>query len=141
MDDPPARAPHRKQSLRDEAILAAVRRGDARVVAEFYRRITPIVERTVSRLFGRSDSDREDLVQIASVQIIESLPTYRSECPLDSWVSAVSANVVYKYIRRRRLERRVTDHLAAMRADRAWAFVLHVAQDPALARALERGGA
>ncbi len=97
----------RKPTQSDEAILAAVRRGDATVAADFYWRIKPVVERTVRRLFGRWDCDGEDLVQVALVQIIESLPSYRGECPLDAWLSAVAANVVYKYIRRRRLERRI----------------------------------
>ncbi len=97
----------RRSVQSDEAILAAVRRGDPAVAADFYWRIKPVVERTVRRLFGKSDCDGEDVVQIALVQIIESLPSYRGECPLDAWVSAVSANVVYKHIRRRRLERRI----------------------------------
>jgi RNA polymerase sigma-70 factor, ECF subfamily len=100
-------ASHRRPTRTDEAILAAVRAGDERVASDFYWRIKPVVERTVRRLFGRSDCDGEDLVQIALVQIIESLGSYRGECPLDAWLSAVSANVVYKHIRRRRLERRI----------------------------------
>jgi RNA polymerase sigma-70 factor (ECF subfamily) len=148
-------ASDRRPTQSDEAILAAVRRGDAAVATDFYWRVKPTVERTVRRLFGRADCDGEDLVQIALIQIIESLPTYRGECPLDAWVSAVSANVVYKHIRRRKLERRIFEaafdgpeppapatggvhrmlardttrrvaaHLGAMRAERSWAFVLH----------------
>jgi RNA polymerase sigma-70 factor, ECF subfamily len=151
---PAAGVPRPSES--DDAIVAAVRRGDAAVAAEFYWRITPVVERTVRRLFGKADCDAEDVVQIALVQIIESLSSYRGECPLDAWVAAVSANVVYKHIRRRRLERRIfedaldapeaaapsssggvhrmlvrdatrriSEHLAAMRPDRSWTFLLH----------------
>ena len=92
---------------RDDEILEAVRRGDAVVAEDFYWRIKPVVDRTVRRLIGRLDRDGEDLVQIALVQLIESLPAYRGECPLDAWVSAVAAHVVYKHIRRRRLERNI----------------------------------
>ena len=92
---------------RDDEILEAVRRGDAVVAGDFYWRIKPVGDRTVRRLIGRLDRDGEDLVQIALVQLIESLPAYRGECPLDAWVSAVAANVVYKHIRRRRLERNI----------------------------------
>jgi len=94
-------------SRRDDEILAAVRRGDAVVAEDFYWRIKPVVDRTVRRLIGQLDRDGEDLVQIALVQLIESLPTYRGECPLDAWVSSVAAHVVYKHIRRRRLERNI----------------------------------
>jgi RNA polymerase sigma-70 factor, ECF subfamily len=142
----------------DDEILGALRRGDDGVAEDFYWRVKPVVDRTVRRLLGRLDDDGEDLVQIALIELIESLPSYRGECLLDGWVSAVSAHVVYKHIRRRRLERnifvssldedqefaasqntsgvaqttllreavkRIADHLAAMSADRAWAFVLH----------------
>lgn len=94
-------------SRRDDEILEAVRRGDAVVAEDFYWRIKPIVDRTVRRLVGRLDRDGEDLVQIALVQLIESLTSYRGECPLDAWVSTVTAHVVYKHIRRRRLERTI----------------------------------
>jgi len=91
----------------DDEILGALRRDDDTVAADFYWRVKPVVERTVHRLLGRLDSDGEDVVQIALIQLIESIPRYRGECPLNAWVSAVSANVVYKHIRRRRLERDV----------------------------------
>jgi RNA polymerase sigma-70 factor (ECF subfamily) len=94
-------------SRRDDEILEAVRRGDAGVAEDFYWRIKPVVDRTVRRLIGRLDCDGEDLVQMALVQIIESLRSYRGECPLDAWVSTVAAHVVYKHIRRRRLERNI----------------------------------
>jgi RNA polymerase sigma-70 factor (ECF subfamily) len=142
----------------DDEILAGVRHGNRDVAPDFYRRVKPVVDRTVHRLIGTLDSDGDDLVQVALIHLIESLPSYRGECPLDAWVSAVAANVVYKHIRRRRLERnifastlrsdddfldgyqihgtaltsqfrealeRLGDHLAAMKAERAWAFVLH----------------
>ena len=91
----------------DDEILGALRRGDDHVAADFYWRVKPVVDRTVRRLSGRLDSDCEDLVQVALIQLIESMPSYRGECPLDAWASAVSANVVYKHIRRRRLERNI----------------------------------
>src|SRR5450432_4148222 len=97
----------RRASRSDDEILGALRRGDEGIAADFYWRVKPVVDRTVRRLLGRLDSDGEDMVQVALMQLIESLPSYRGECPLDAWVSAVSANVVYKHIRRRRLERNI----------------------------------
>jgi RNA polymerase sigma factor (sigma-70 family) len=102
-----SKAVDRRPGRSDEAILAAVRAGDGTVADDFYWRIKPVVERTIRRLLSWSTGDGEDLVQIALIEIIESLPRYRGESPLDAWVAAVSANVVYKYIRRRRLERRI----------------------------------
>ncbi len=101
----PAGAPAPAPRLRDDELLAGLRRGDPAVARDFYWRVRPIVARTVRRLLGRLDQDGEDLVQIALIQLIEAVPRYRGECPLDAWISAVSANVIYKHIRRRRLER------------------------------------
>jgi len=147
----------RRPSRSDDEILAGLRRGDLDVAEDFYWRVKPVVDRTVRRLLGRMDRDGEDLVQIALIQLIESVAGYRGECALDAWVSTVSAHVVYKHIRRRRLERtifaaaleedeelvssprssgaeatslrealrQIAEHLASMREDRSWAFLLH----------------
>jgi RNA polymerase sigma-70 factor (ECF subfamily) len=102
-----ASAPARRARRSDDEILASLRRGDLGVAEDFYWRVKPLVDRTVRRLLGRLDRDGEDLVQVALIQLIESVPGYRGECALDAWVSTVSANVVYKHIRRRRLERTI----------------------------------
>jgi RNA polymerase sigma-70 factor (ECF subfamily) len=99
----PERPPHRS----DDEILAGLRRGETGVAEDFYWRVKPVVDRTVRRLLGRLDRDGEDLVQLGLIQLIESVKAYRGECALDAWVSTVSANVVYKHIRRRRLERTI----------------------------------
>jgi RNA polymerase sigma-70 factor (ECF subfamily) len=92
------------------------------------------------------------MVQIAMIELIRSLGRFRGECSLDTWTSTISANVVYKHIRRRCLENRifsrelapedvthsstqnpvmhgmveqVFNHLQQMSPERAWAFLLH----------------
>jgi RNA polymerase sigma-70 factor (ECF subfamily) len=97
----------RRPEISDDQLLAGIRGGKAEMAEPFYWRVKPVVDRTVQRLWGRIDPDGEDIVQLTLIQLIEALPRYRGECPLDAWVSAVSANVVYKHIRRRRLERSV----------------------------------
>lgn len=97
----------RRPRRSDDEILAGLRGGDLDVAEDFYWRVKSVVERTVRRLLGRMDRDGEDLVQIALVHLIESVAAYRGECALDAWVSTVSAHVVYKHIRRRRLERTI----------------------------------
>jgi RNA polymerase sigma-70 factor (ECF subfamily) len=95
------RAPKRS----DVELLTGLRRGDPALAEDFYWRVKPVVTRTVRRLLGRLDQDGEDIAQLTMIQLIEALPRYRGDCPLDAWVSAVSANVIYKHIRRRQLER------------------------------------
>lgn len=122
------------------------------MASAFYSRTRPTVERTVRRMLGHSDSELDDLVQIAMIELIRSLDSYRGECALDTWITTVSARVVYKHLRRRGLERRIFDpappaeniagrghqlpvvrgllrrilhHLERITDERAWAFLLH----------------
>ncbi len=140
------------EPLDDARLVAAVRSGRSAMAGPFYDRTRPVVARTVHRLLGASDSDFDDLVQVAMIELLHSLDRYRGDCSLDTWTSTISANVVYKQIRRRSLERsifarelapedvpqtvhqrpvlrgmveRVTHHLAQMAHERAWTFLLH----------------
>ena len=140
------------EPLDDARLVAAVRSGNSAMAGPFYDRTRGMVARTVQRLLGASDSDFDDLVQVALIELLRSLDLYRGECSLDTWTATISANVVYKHIRRRGLERhifarelapedvpqtahqrpvlrgmveRVMHHLAQMAHERAWTFLLH----------------
>jgi RNA polymerase sigma-70 factor (ECF subfamily) len=97
----------------DAVLLAAVRAGDAGAADAFCRRIGPLVERTVRRLLGRLDEDGQDVAQNALIELVYDIDRFRGECALDYWVSTVTAHLVYKHIRRRRLERRLFARLLA----------------------------
>ena len=139
--------------LDDTRLLAAIRAGDPHAATALYERSRPIVDRTVRRLLGRPDQDQQDISQQAMVEIVRSVDRYRGECPLDGWIATVAAHIVWKSLRRRKLERRllvldsthemeapeqpartallrsvlrrVKGHLEAMDEARAWAFLLH----------------
>jgi RNA polymerase sigma-70 factor (ECF subfamily) len=140
--------------LDDSTLLAGVRAQDASLSKAFYDRVRPIVDRTLARLLGPRDSDYEDVAQRALFELVSTIGRFRGECPLDAWVSIVTARVAYRTIRRRRAERRlfvdeqpqevslatrshasavaarqaierVRAELERMNADRAWAFMLH----------------
>jgi RNA polymerase sigma-70 factor (ECF subfamily) len=136
----------------DHELLSALRSGDDAVATLFYHRVRPHVVATVGRMLGTRDQDFEDIVQVSLVELVRSIDTFRGECGLDSWVSRVTAYVVCKQIRRRRLERglfaqaptevpdggraghrllarslleRVRSHLEELDQDKALAFLLH----------------
>jgi len=141
--------------LDDAALVTAVRMGNPAVADAFCRRIWPHVERTVRRLLGRNDSEREDITQMALIEVVRAVASYRGESSLDTWVSSVTAHVVYKQIRRRPLSRhvpldalpedaiasgrpssertlatremlaRILAHLDTVGEKLAWSFVLH----------------
>lgn len=141
----------RDHALDDTQLIVAARRGDRSAAAALHDRVRPQVDRTVARLLGRLDSDADDLVQIALIGIVTGIGRFRGDCPLDAWVSMVTARVVYKHLRRRQIERRIFDsktpitpfaaravnpetgellarvlrHVWSLDHDKAWAFVLH----------------
>lgn len=98
---------HDHPALDDSELLSALRVGDQQAAAALYDRTRRIVERTVRRLLGARDSDAEDICQLAFIELVNTAEGFRGDCPLDAWVSVVTARTVYKHLRRRKLERRV----------------------------------
>ena len=142
-------------ALDDSELLAALRAGDRTAATAMHDRARPIVDRTIRKLLGASDRDHEDLAQQAMIELVFTIDRFRGDCSLDSWISTLSAHCVYKLIRKRSSERRlfdavavdtfeaasptnvsrdlvsrgliarVVEHLAALDAAKAWAYVLH----------------
>ena len=142
-------------SLDDSELLASLRRGDASAATSLHDRVRPLVDRTVRRLLGPSDPDREDVAQQAMIELVYTIDRYRGDCSLDSWTCTLTAHVIYKHIRRRKTERRlfgafdaddpmwrstsrtgrevmvrnlmerVIAHLDTIDESKAWTFVLH----------------
>ena len=159
----PGALPSEPPAPDDDALLAGLERREPTAAAAFYDRARPIVDRTLSRLLGARDPDYEDVAQAALYELIQTLKRFRQECPLDAWLSIVTARVAYREIRRRRLQRRlfgtapedvlaldpvampvpfaarqaverIRAHLARMNDKRAWTFVLHDAYGYSLAQ-------
>lgn len=138
----------------DADLVRRVVASQVAAAAAFHDRIRPVVDRTIARLLGARDPDFEDLIQQALIELVTGLRAFRGECPLDAWTSLVSARVVYRHLRRRKIERRlfvvengdgaecgdrvtaspvalrnlvrrVEGMLGSMDAKKSWAFVLH----------------
>jgi RNA polymerase sigma-70 factor (ECF subfamily) len=110
-DAPEVPGPEIRVAREDLHLLDQVRRGNAASAAALYDRVRPQVDRTIYRLLGRGDIDHADLAQVALIEIVTTVGRYRGECVLDTWVSTVTAHVVFKHLRRRQSERRLFEHL------------------------------
>lgn len=154
---PPPRAPDSERPeapMDDSALLTGLKARDRSLSAAFYDRVRPIVDRTLSRLLGTNDRDYEDVAQRALFELVDTIDRFRGECPLNAWISIVSARAAFREIRKRRIERRlfadveledaasvVRSHAGAVAArqaverirreleemdpNRAWTYLLH----------------
>jgi RNA polymerase sigma-70 factor (ECF subfamily) len=153
---PDAEGPKRERTpFDDDALIGAIRAGAPEVATSLCERVWPQVDRTVRRLLGAADSDRDDLCQLSLIELVTTIDRFRGDCSLEVWAQTVASHVVFKHIRRRKLERKIfTDlladdaptalsmsgeqrattrnlfgliavHLDRMNQKRAWAFVLH----------------
>lgn len=147
-------APPSTPPLDDARLLAAIRSGDEDAAGELHDRLRPRVDRTIRALLGGGHPEHDDLAQQSFVDIVLSLDRWRGECSLETWASTIAARTVFKFIRRRGVERkvfrdagadvneppapssvrqiaardvasRVRSHLDAMDPDKAEAFLLH----------------
>ena len=153
----------------DADLLQSVRAGDAQAAARFHDRVVPVVTRTVSRLLGTRDPDYDDAIQLSLIELVVTVDRFLGQCPLDAWTSIISARVVYRQLRRRKLERRlfvmqgpetmdtvsrsvsnpamlrmairrIETHLHSIDAKKAWTFILHDVHGYSLAEISEITG-
>jgi len=146
--------PQSDECKNEGRLLESLRQGEASAPAAFHDRVRPVVDRTLGRLLGTRDPDYDDLAQQALIELVLSVDRFRGDCPLDAWISIVTARVVYRHIRRRRIERRlfvleraesaelpdraapsgvmmrsairrVEGHLRHLDPKKAWTFLLH----------------
>jgi RNA polymerase sigma-70 factor (ECF subfamily) len=94
-------------SFDDSELLAAVRAGDVSAATALHDRVRPQIDRTIIRLLTLDDVDHDDIAQQAMIELVTTIGRYRGDCALDSWTSTITARVVYKHIRRRKIERRI----------------------------------
>lgn len=105
--------PDRRPTIDDRALVAAVQAGDAACASALCDRVWAPVDRTIRRLLGHRDADRDDVAQLALIELVNSIDRYRGDCSLDSWAQTVTAHIIFKHIRRRQVERRIFADLLA----------------------------
>jgi RNA polymerase sigma factor (sigma-70 family) len=111
--DPSTPPPEPRFTPDDLALVAAAKAGDEAVASTLCERVWPAVDRTIRRLLGSRDADRDDVAQLALIELVTTIGRYRGDCSLDAWAQTITSHVIFKHIRRRQLERRIfTDLLA-----------------------------
>jgi RNA polymerase sigma factor (sigma-70 family) len=106
-EDEPSGSPAERSAAEDRELVAAVRNGDAAAAVRLHNRLRSRIDGTIRRILGGSDPDHDDLIQLTLVELIVSIDRFRGDSSLDAWASSVAAHVVYNYLRRRKVERRL----------------------------------
>jgi RNA polymerase sigma-70 factor, ECF subfamily len=105
--------PARKEEprLTDEELIAAVVSGNDRIAAELYDRLAGVIDRSLFRVFGRRESDHDDLIQSVFEQVVLTLArgSYSGNCSLKTWGARIASNVALNALRSRRRERKILD--------------------------------
>jgi len=88
----------------DEALIAAVARGDTRASEDLYDRLAVVVDRTLFHVFGTREPDHDDLVQATFEQIVTTLAHERlgRACTLPSLACSIATDVGLDALRIRR---------------------------------------
>jgi RNA polymerase sigma-70 factor (ECF subfamily) len=82
----------------DPAVVAGCRAGDPASLDRFFRAHVRYVERVIARLTGPTP-DLEDLVQTTFIEAFQSLPRYRGEASLKTWVTRIAVHVALHQLR------------------------------------------
>jgi len=103
----------------DEELIAAVERGDGSSAGELYDRLVGVVDRALYRVFGRRETDHDDLVQATFEQIVLTLAErkYARACSLSTWASTIASHVGLNALRARRRARAVFAPATATQSD------------------------
>ena len=91
---------HREPETDDAAMVAAARAGDNAAFARLFRRHADGVRTRITRLIGPV-AERDDLVQKVFIAFHRTLPGYRGEARLSTFLHRIAVNAAYDHLRAR----------------------------------------
>ena len=97
------------ESEHEASLLARCRSGDRTALGEFYRQYRSEVMRNLSRVLGPSRGDLDDVLQDVFIEAFRSLPRFRGDSKLSTWLYRVCVNVALQRLRKRKRQAEVPD--------------------------------
>ena len=85
----------------DRSLVDRCIAGDRTAQRELFRRQSRRVHATLYRILGTNVS-MDDLVQDVFIEVFRSLPSFRGESSLATWIDRCTAHVALSYLRRKR---------------------------------------
>jgi RNA polymerase sigma-70 factor (ECF subfamily) len=77
---------------------------DRKKFSAFFFRYNALVHRLVYKILGPID-ESDDVIQEIFIQMYRSLPTFKGEAKLSTWIYRIGINVCTQYIRRKNLKK------------------------------------
>ncbi len=87
--------------LPDLALATRCASGEQGASRELFRLYQGRVQATLYRVFG-SNREMDDLLQEVFLQVFRSLPSYRGDAQLSTWIHRIAIRVAYRYLKKRR---------------------------------------
>ncbi|MEZ0469756.1 RNA polymerase sigma factor [Luteimonas salinilitoris] len=97
----PASDPEIETAPDDEALVRAAIAGDVQAYASIYRRHAPRLYAVVWRICGRHAARAEDVLQDTFLKAWRSLPGFRFESALGTWLQRLAVNTALMELRAR----------------------------------------
>jgi RNA polymerase sigma-70 factor (ECF subfamily) len=101
LDAPPSPVLALVRAREDRSLVDRAIAGDPAAQRELFRRERRKVHATLYRILG-SNLSMDDLVQDVFIEVFKSLPTFRGEAALSTWIDRCTAHVALSYLRKKR---------------------------------------
>ncbi len=94
-------SPERNADARGEELLRRWRHGDPNAFSDIFKTYRSLVWGVLHHLLP-GDSELEDVVQNAFIEVFRSLSSFEGRSKLSSWITRVALHVGYHHLRRRK---------------------------------------
>ena len=97
--------------MTDEALVAAIQRGDNGLGRQLYGRLIRVVDATLTRVLGPGQPEHDDLVQATFEEVVRTIHKgqFQRRCRLTSWAASIACHIALNAIRTRKTERSIFD--------------------------------
>lgn len=90
------------QTPETTALVERCRTGDKDALGEFYRTYRHDVARNLHRVLGPGRCDLDDVLQEVFIEVFRSIPRFRGDSKISTWLYRVCVNVALQRLRKRR---------------------------------------
>lgn len=87
--------------LTDILLVDRCKDGDTAATRALFRQYKKRMHATLYRILGNT-ADVEDLMQESFIQVFKSLPSFRGEAKLSTWIDRITVRVAFHHIRRKK---------------------------------------